>query len=89
VGAHDITGPADLAAVGAGVPPSGVSQRAARVRFQRSLGPTAAALLLAVAVLLCYANALRMPPGQAASGRPVFNLTLAINHAISGREPWS
>lgn len=75
-----------------------------------------AALLLGLAVMLCYANALpapflsddrltilgnptirslrppwlplRTPPDQAASGRPVFNLSLALDHALGGRDPW-
>lgn len=35
------------------------------------------------------ATALTPPPGLSVTGRPVVNLTLALNHAISGRAPWS
>jgi protein O-mannosyl-transferase len=35
------------------------------------------------------ASSLRPPAGTTVSGRPVLNLSLAINHAVSGVSPWS
>jgi lipoprotein NlpI len=36
-----------------------------------------------------WTTALRPPGGLSVTGRPLANLSLALNHAISGQDPWS